>query len=229
MTIKIFTGKIRITEPDGKISPYETFTITFNPDETKTLRAVTKSPKGDLLRDVNQMVSKDWFDIEAMGRLFYKNKSLGTIFRRISNNCLYSTISKLNSPLDMAEFEAPEKMIIGLHPITHDAWKMNFLDTSHNNPQNILVHTVSTTWNGSTITHGEKLNSSAVYECDETLNLPAGRFNCQKFLWQSPFDKVLAVWRTGEARVLAKMHVISGGKSGSIYELEEYNEEIINY
>ena len=36
MTIKIFSGKIRIIEPDGKISPYEKFIITRNPDKSKT-------------------------------------------------------------------------------------------------------------------------------------------------------------------------------------------------
>ena len=225
MSIKIFTGRVRIIEPNGDISPYEKFIITRNPDKTKTLRTVTKSPKGDLLRDVNQMISEDWRDIEAMGRLFYKNKNLGTITRRIFNNTLYSHIWNKDGHTDHKEFEAPHNMIIGLHPITHDAWKMNLLNTSHHDVQEMLVHTVSTTWNGRTLTHGEKLLSTVTYEGQETLSLPAGTFTCEKFLWKSPFDKLLAVWRMGEARVLAKMHVLEGGKSGTLYELDEYNEE----
>ena len=225
MIIKIFTGKIRIIEPDGKISPYEKFIITRNPDKSKTLRTVTKSPLGDLLRDVNQMISEDWHDIEAMGRLFYKDVNMGTITRRIIGDTLHSHIWNKNGYTDKKEFDAPHNMIIGLHPITHDAWKMNLIDTSHNNEQNMLVHTVSTTWNGRTLTHGEKLLSTVTYEGEEMLKLPAGEFMCEKFLWKSPFDKLLAVWRMGEARVLAKMHVLEGGKSGTIYELEQYDEE----
>ena len=72
MSIKIFSGDIKITETSGKVSSYEKFIITFNPDGTKILKTISISPNGDLLRDVNQYFSNDWKDIEGMARLFYK-------------------------------------------------------------------------------------------------------------------------------------------------------------
>jgi hypothetical protein len=224
---KIMSGKIIIQEPTGDISPYENFIITVNPDQTKTLRTVTRSPKGDLLRDVNQMVGSDWRDIEAMGRLFYKGLSMGTVLRRIIGDRLFSTVWTRDGQTDTAEFDAPKGMVLGFHPILHDAWKMNFLTTSHQREQKILVHTVSTTWNGRTLSHGEKLESSVRYDGVELLDLPVGQLRCEKFIWESYFGKVLAVWRTGEANILAKLSVLDGDKAGTSYELSEYSEEVI--
>jgi len=223
---KIISGKIRITEPNGKISPYERFIITINPDGTRTLRTVTRSPKGDLLRDVNQIVSPEWRDIEAMARLFFKGDNMGSIFRRINGNTMHSKVLMREGLADLKEFDDPDHMIFGFHPIVHDSWKMSRLDTSHKDHQELLVHTVSTTWNGRTLGHGERLISKACYEKKEILDLPVGQVECEKFLWLSPFDKVLAVWRTGEANILARMSVLEGDKAGTNYELFHYEEEI---
>ena len=83
---KLFAGRIEIVEPDGRVSPYERFTITLNPDRSRTLRTVTRSPNGDLLRDVNLMADADWRDVEAFGRLFFKGEAHGTILRRVTGD-----------------------------------------------------------------------------------------------------------------------------------------------
>ena len=74
MSVRIFSGNIDINEANGNVSPYEKFIITFNPDGTKLLKTLSISPNGDLIRDVNQYFSKQWFDIEGVARLFYKNE-----------------------------------------------------------------------------------------------------------------------------------------------------------
>ena len=224
---KIISGKIRITEPDGKTSPYEHFIVTINPDGTRTLRTVTRSPKGDLLRDVNQLLDQGWRDVEALGRVFFKGAALGTVLRRVVGDTLYSTVWSRDGAKDEASFDAPVEMILGFHAILTDAWKMNRLDTSHKAYQQIMVHTVSDTWNGSSLGHGKRLVSKARFDCAESLVLPAGTFDCEKFVWQTSFGKELHVWRTGEANVLAKMLVVSGDKEGSIYELSHYEEELV--
>ena len=71
MGLSIYTGRIDITEPDGYHCDYERFILTANPDGSRTLRTVTRSPKGALLRDVNQMVAADWRPSEVTGRLFF--------------------------------------------------------------------------------------------------------------------------------------------------------------
>mgnify|MGYP001231607301 CR=1 FL=1 len=227
MSVRIFSGNININEANGNVSPYEKFIITFNPDGTKLLKTLSISPDGDLIRDVNQYFSKQWFDIEGVARLFYKNEYLGTIIRRIIDGRLYSTIWKGKTKSDYTEFKISKNIHLGFHSLTNDSWKMNFLDTSHKNEQEINIHTISHTWNGSTITHGKELKSSATYEGWENLQLTAGKFECQRFLWKTPSNKLLKIWRMGEARVLAKMEVVVGKNKGAIYELSNYKEELI--
>ena len=224
---KIVAGRIDIVEAGEAPRPYERFTITLNPDGSRTLRTVTRSPAGDLLRDVNMMVDRDWRPIEGIGRLFLKGELAGTVLRRVSAGQLDSYYWRPGQPMDHAVLEAPENMTLGFHPITGDAWKTNLLSTDHAEPQEVVVYTVSNTWYGGTLGHGFLLRSSAVYEGEEVLDLPIGPTPCQRFLWSPREGKELRIWRTGEAHLLAQMEVIKGERPGSRYVLAAVEEELV--
>ncbi len=68
MTFSIISGTLVIGHEDDRSTyqDYEIFTLTANPDGSRTLRAVSHSPRGALLRDVNQMAGPDWRPIEGM-------------------------------------------------------------------------------------------------------------------------------------------------------------------
>lgn len=217
-----------IVEPDGAASPYERFTITLNPDGGRTLRAVARSPRGDLLRDVNMMVDAAWRPVEGMARLYLKGELAGTVLRRVEGGKLESYAWKPGAPIDHQTFEAPSNMTLGFHPLTGDAWKTNFLDLSHGNDQEIVVHTVSNTWNGRELGHGEQIRSVAAYLGSERLNTPAGPMDCEHFVWRPRAGKELHIWRTGEAHLLAKMLVLGGERPGTTYWLSQVEEELVS-
>jgi len=229
MSFKMISGRVDITEPGRTPQEYERLLLTANPDGTRTLRTVTHSPKGDLLRDVSQMVAANWRPIEAIGRLFYKGKSHGTVLRRVIKNRLLSYVWKPSQEADYREFEAPPRMTVGFHPITHDAWKMAYITTDKDEYQEVLTHTVSNSWNGRSLGHGMQLRSTAKFERMETLNTPAGKLDCEKFVWKTSFDKELHVWRTGPHHLLARMVVARGDKVGTIYELATLEEKTVNW
>jgi len=193
------------------------------------MRTLTRSPKGDLLRDVNQLDAADWRPIEGIGRLFYKGEAHGTVVRRIVDNQLHSYVWNQGTPTDYAVFDAPENLTVGYHPILHEAWKMNFVDIASSAWQEVLTHTVSNTWNGRSLGHGMKLKSSARFEGIEDVVTPAGRFRCERFTWLTPFDKELHIWRTGPLRILVKEVVAKGDKHGTTYELAEFAEEKVHW
>ena len=224
MSFTTYQGHILITEPGGEPQLYERFLLTANPDGSRSLRTVTQSPKGDLLRDVNQMVAANWRPIETIGRLFYKNEAHGSVLRRVVGDTLHSYVWNQNTEVDYATFDAPPHMSIGYHAIILDSWKMCFIDQSNPDFQEILVHSVSNTWNGKTLGHGQKIPSRARYDGQETLDLPAGTYDCERYVWETSFGKELHVWSTGPHRMLARMLVVSGDKEGSIYELGEMTE-----
>lgn len=219
MSFETHIGRIDLIEPDGVRTDYERFIVTANPDGTRTLRTLTRSPNGDLLRDTNQLVAANWRPIEAIGRLFYKNQAHGTVLRRIIGDKLHSYVWPQSGEMDYAVFDAPPNMNLGFHPIFHDAWKMSFLSTAHGEFQDILGHTVSNSWNGSSLSHGQKITGKARFDGRETLKVPAGTFECERFVWNTSFDKVLHIWRTGPHHLFVKLTVASGDKEGSVYEL----------
>lgn len=224
MSFTTFEGHIQITEPGGSAQRYEKFILTENPNGSRTLRTLTQSPKGDLLRDVNQIVAANWRPIECLGRLFYKNEFHGSVLRRVHNDTLQSHVWTPDGVYDYAEFDAPPHMTVGFHNIIHDSWKMCFIDTSNRDIQEILPHSVSNTWNGRTLGHGQKITSQARYDGTETLDLIAGRFECERFIWATSFGKELHVWRTGPHHMLARMVVATGDKEGTVYELGSITE-----
>lgn len=229
MSFEVYTGRIDLTEPDGKRFDYERFTLTVNPDGTRTLRTLTRSPKGDLLRDVNQLVAADWRPIEAMGRLFFKGKAHGTVLRRVVGDKLESMVWEQGGAIDHAEFDAPPNMTVGFHPIFHDIWKMSFLDTSHHDMQDLLIHTVSNSWNGSSLSHGMKIKGKARFDGHEDVTTVAGTFTCERFVWQTSFGKILHLWRTGPHHLFVKLLVAEGDKAGSVYELVALETQKINW
>lgn len=229
MSMTIYTGRIDLTEPNGVKHDYERFILTVNPDGTRTLRTLTRSPKGDLLRDVNQLVEANWRPIEAIGRLFFKNKAEGTVLRRIVGDKLQSYVWSREGAMDFAEFDAPPNMNIGYHPIFHDAWKMCFLDTSHRELQPIFGHTVSNSWNGSSLGHGLKVSSKARFDGRESVVVPAGTFECERFVWHTSFGKILHVWRSGPDHMCVKLAVAEGDKAGSVYELASLETQKVDW
>jgi len=227
MGLSIFTGRIDLTEPDGLKSDYERFMLTVNPDGSRTLRTVTRSPKGDLLRDVNQMVAADWRPIEVLGRLFFKNEFQGSLLRRVIGDKIHSYAWMPDGAMDYAEIDAPPRMTLGFHPIFHDAWKMSYLDLDNRDYQDILTHTVSNTWNGKSLGHGMKIQGKVRFDGSETITVPAGRFSCERFTWQTSFGKELHVWRHGPHHLFMKMVVATGDKHGSVYELATLEEKSV--
>jgi hypothetical protein len=227
MSLVIHEGLMDIVEPDGARSDYERFTITRNVDSSVTMRTLTRAPKGDLLRDVNHLDAPDWRPIEAFGRLFFKDQCAGSIVRRIIGDKLHSWVWQGDSEMDYEVFDAPPKMTVGLHPIQHEAWKMNFIDRNDSKEfQPLLTHTVSNTWNGRSLGHGMKLESKVRYDGIESVTVPAGTFDCERFTWDTPFGKELHIWCHGPERFLVKETVAKGDKEGTVYELVEYKKTV---
>ncbi len=224
MTMTIYQGQLDIVLPDGSRHDYERFIITRNPDGSRTMRTVTKSPKGDLLRDVNQLVGPDWRPIEATGRLFFKGEAQGTVMRRVVGDKLLSYVWTRDGEVDHATFPAPPNMTLGFHPVMHEAWKMCFIDRTNHDPQPIFIHTVSHTWNGKSLSHGGSTQNTATYEGEETRKTQAGKYACSQFLWQTQFGFGIRIWTTGPDMILVRAEVVGSDRDGTYYDLAELKE-----
>ena len=220
MEFFIITGNLVIgsTGDPDTYREYERFMLTENPDRSRTLRTLTRSPKSDLLRDVTQTVAHDWRAMEAYGRLFIKGESQGSVLRRVVGDKLLSSYWIPGEDRDEAEFEAPPNLIIGFHPVTADAWKANYYDLDRGGTQDVYVHTVSETWNGRSLGHGAARRSTIDFIGKETVTVPAGTFECDRFMWHSGIDSELEFWRTGPNHLFVKLVAHS---RDTLYQLGE--------
>ena len=123
---------------------------------------------------------KYWQPIEAFGNLYYKNKYEGSIQRRLIDGDLHSWLCKPNGNYDHKVFSI-KNVILGFMQffMKHGRWMVD----KRKNEYNEILTTVSDTWNGRTISHGTILSSTARYEGIEKVDVSAGKFLCDKFIW----------------------------------------------
>ncbi len=207
MGFSIITGKLVIgpvSDPDS-YQEYERFTLMINPDGSRTLRTLTRSPKGDLLRDVTQTVREDWLPIEVYGRLFMGGRSQGTVLQRVVGDRLHSSFGLPGEEPDEAEFDAPPNLVFGYHPVIADAWSANSYDLDRGGIQDVYHHSVSELWNGGSLDHGVGRRSTIDYIGSEPESVPAGTFETERFMWNAPAGGELDVWRTGPHHLFVKL------------------------
>jgi hypothetical protein len=101
---------------------------------------------------------------------------------------------------------------------------MSFHDVGHHDLQEVFTHTVSNSWNGSSLSHGQKIRGKARFEAKETVTVPAGTFACERFYWQTTFGKDIIVWRSGPHHMFVKLAVARGDKEGTVYELAQLEQ-----
>ena len=209
-----------VEQPEN-CQPYEQFSLTHNPDGTRTLRSITQSPNGTIFRDVHQTVAADWRPVEGYARLFIRGEWQGTIWRRLRGDRLLSELWSPDGTVDTAEFTVPPHVVLGFHPVVSDSWKLNFYDVEKGGQQELYTFTVSNSWNGRTLGHGMPLISHAELLGRERITVPAGTFECEHFLWADPFGEQLDVWRWGPDNLLIQLLVRDAGRFYQLGSLEQ--------
>jgi hypothetical protein len=199
----------------------ERFVLSVNPDGSRSLHTQSYWPDGMFLRDVVQTVDAEWRAVEAYGRLFQDGVCRGTVVRRVVGDRLHSEYWSPEREVDRAEFEAPPNLILGYHPILGDAWKTVFYDLERGGLQEVRTHTVSATYDGSTLGHGVAHTTTLEFLGHETTVVPAGAFETERFMWHTTLDGDLEVWRTGPHHLFVKLIAHDRGRLFQLARLEE--------
>ncbi len=222
----VLSGEIVISTPNQAPRFYERFTISLNPDGGRTLRALTVSPRGNLIRDVAQMVRADWTPVSGGSRLFLDGQLCGAVNKFVCGQTIHSVVHD-GDMLDQAEFPAPERFTLGFHPIADEAWKMVLGPTEPGARAAITTHTCSQTWNGKTIGHGATVVSDVEYvgETDDPTGLC--RDPVRAYLWFTPFGKLLKIWVGGAHNLFVALEVLEGDNAGTRYQLSRLTHEAL--
>jgi hypothetical protein len=225
MRISTINGRVSVTTPEGQTLPYERFTITLNPDGSRTLRALSVSPNGGLIRDVNANVSADWVSRSGTSRLFLDGELQGVVAKISDGETIHSSVWPGHGAPDLKTFPAPAKFSLGFHPIADEAWKMALI-APRDGRQQLVTHTCSPRWNGKTIEHGETVTSEVEYLGEETRPVCGRPETTRMYLWHTPFGRLMKVWVLGEHNIFSRMEVLEAPNAGTVYELVALEHEI---
>lgn len=224
MRLAIIHGRVNVRAAEGSPQPYERFSITINPDGGRTLRTLTVSPQGSLVRDVNQNVTADWKPTSGASRLFLDGQPHGTVAKFVTGDTIRSVVHQ-GAECNSTEFPAPPHFSLGFHPIADEAWKMALIPSVAGKRHPLVTHTCSVTWNGKTIGHGQTVESEVEYLGTEAIVAGGALRECRAYLWFTPFAKVLKVWVLGEHNIFAGLEVLEGGNAGTTYKLMSLEQE----
>ncbi|MEE4454202.1 hypothetical protein [Novosphingobium resinovorum] len=206
----------------GERHDWETFTITHNPDGSRTAQTLSRFPGTQVVRHVTQTVAADFTPVDGVSRLFIDNVYQGMLVRRVVDGVLTSILFPADGgPIDLQTipFDHPDTTL-GYHPSSVESWKLMKISRIIPGPQTMHLLTLSHTWNGGTLEHAIKLEAQVEYLGEETITTPAGTFDCHHYVWHTlAFDGDLDIWITGEDAVVVRM---DGSEKRVRYELDSY-------
>ena len=198
---------------------WENFIVTTNPDDTHTAQTMTRFPGGSIVRHVTQTVNAEFMPMDGYLRLFVGPEYQGNLVRRVVGDSVTSLLMAPDgSPIEEATLPGGADLVLGYHPTTVEGWKFTKCDRTVSGTQQVRILTTSATWNGGQMTHGKEVTLDIEYVGDEEIEVPAGKFVCDHYLWHTgAIDADIEVWTTGQDRICAR---VVGHAKGVTYELE---------
>jgi hypothetical protein len=185
----------------------EWFTITVNPDGSRTIRAQCEMDEDGLLRDVIWSLDADWRPIDAYVRLNVGGKFQGAGWfwingTEIEGEILNAETGRLRQKLRL---DHPPQ-IFGAHPVSGDAMKTaNFDHASKDKIQTFQGLSTSPLPNGGS---GPLLTSMVMtfeFIGEETIAVPAGTFETERYRWHFEQFEPIEIWTMGADHVPVKL------------------------
>lgn len=202
---------------------WEQFIATTNPDGSHTAQTMTRFPGTSLVRHVTQTVDADFMPMDGYLRLFVRNEYQGALVRRVVGDSVTSLLLAPDGrPIDEAALPGGPDLVLGYHPTAVEGWKFTKCDRSVSGTQQVRILTTSATWNGGQMTHGREVTLDIEYLGEKEIEVPAGTFLCDHYLWHTgAIDADIEVWTTGQDRICAK---VVGHAKGVTYELATHDQ-----
>ena len=179
----------------------EWFTVTIQPDGTRTMRAQCEMDDDCLLRDVVITVDADWCPLDAFVRLSIKERFFGSAWFRFSDKLAeceaYTAADGRVSQRMELEQRTPS---FGTHPVHNDAWRLAKYDKSSGELTQRLDGTLSSSGlpNGGSGPLLTRTYSIFKYIGPERVSVSAGEFDTEHFQLLFGDFSPIDVWAYGE-------------------------------
>lgn len=199
-----YRGKmLYITDGVGEMGR-EYFSVTIQPDGTRTLRAQCEMDDDQLLRDVVLTVNTKWEPLDAFVRLTIKGQTVGSswfCFDGRRAECQGRTAAEGRISRTILAKETVDSF--GTHALHGDSWMVARLRNYHGKPEDFAIAMFAT----STLANGgsgpDLIPLQAGYSRiidlgEETVTVPAGKFATRHVRIMVPGVDDFDVWAGGD-------------------------------
>ena len=208
------SGEVLYLHDDHGQVGHETFTVTEDLNQNRTLRAICEIYEERLLRDVTYTVDQNWVPQDAFVRLLVDGTFQGSSWFNFSGNVVEcENLTKDAGRSSQKQVLKGPIQSFGAHPISNDAWGCAAFDDNNPSKKQYFdnVVTTSKTAHGNTgpsIMLTEKYIS---FHGEEEISVPAGNFNtnCYQISWDGREDMKkwppIHIWTTSDDFIIVKI------------------------
>ncbi len=194
---KLYRGTISYVREEGGVFGREFFTVTVEPDGTRTLRCLCEMDDISLVRDVTYTVDAEFRAIDCYVRISSEHKFLGSGWFHFTGT--HALGESLTAGKDRITQKVPANgrpRLFGTHPIAIDIWKCVHIDRTRPGEVQPLTDcfNCSSVANGASVPLLAPKSYDMVYHGEETVTVPAGTFACQRYDWQTGTGRTLNLY-----------------------------------
>ena len=215
------SGVIAYTvESDGSFRGEEHWRVLVHPDGSRTSISTVRLDATEVVRTVTQRVDKNMRPLDAYQHLWSGGMFRGSGYFQVRGDTLHTALLTPTGTLEQT-VAVPEHFSWVNHPLATDAWHMSHYDRAKKGRQSTVVF--------NTHTLGDTIGSISgrVHPADlelvgtETIDVPAGRFETEKFLMAG----TLEIWIEPKRLLMVRMRVAAADR---LYELTKLETTTLN-
>ena len=206
MRHRTFRGKLSYRHDTKGETGREWFTVTVQPDGTRTHRAHCEMDDDGVLRDVVTTMDANWFPIDSYVRLSVGGADEGSAWFRIDDNtATCESWTKGAGRLSQTmTFDEPVH-IFGGHPVSGDAMKPAHFKPDGPVKQSFLMVSTSPLPNGASGPIMAARHGVFEFIGEEDITVDAGTFPCRQFRWHFEEFPPIELWNSGPDLIPVKV------------------------
>lgn len=205
-----YRGRIDYFDQKTGLNGREWFTVTVQPDGSRTMRCHCEMDDPELLRDVTLSVNARWEPEDCFIRLVKKSQFVGSGWFRFTDRAIECETFMADAGRVSQTIEVESRVrIFACHPLMADGWQTSQFDHSRAE----RVQTVRPWAHPSPLPDGSTGPLAGVgfktmeYKGEEDVTVPAGTFRCQRYdlTASDPTKPPLITWVHGKDHQLVRL------------------------
>ncbi|WP_439532747.1 hypothetical protein [Polymorphobacter sp.] len=220
---RTYRGTISYGHDVDGLTGREHFYVTVHDDGSRTLRCICEMDKVPLVRDVVYSVNERFEALDGFVRLSAEGAFIGSGWFRFTDSLAEGEMITAKEGRVSQRIETPGRVrLMGAHPISIDIWKCAHVEAARQGE----VQTLSNCFSTSLVPNGASgpilvtKTYDITYQGHETIEVPAGRFDCERFSWNTYTGRTLVMHSMPGDWLPVSVHVPETGRRYQLTDFE---------